>query len=345
MNTVRSRRPHLLLTLGAVVQLAGCGSGAEILVPVFLDTQIAGGQSQMDTVFATLPQPLRVRARDQSGKPVAGVTVLWDQGAPGQGALSATTTTTGPDGTAEVRFTLGPHIGPYTIHARVAGAPLTSRLTFEATAQPGRPANLLRLGGGGGWARAGELVEQPYAVRVTDRHGNPSPGATVQWLVTAGSGHVRTSGPPVNGTDFVVQHMLGPEQGTQAVLASVTGLPGDSQVAFSVTGVGLVINALLSNPWDCYYYGICTPEFFPRDATIPVGGVVVWVMPSSDRCDVTFEDNPAPPASGPLAHLGAYHLRTFSAPGLYRYRCTTQSTDFTSGMAGSISVVAANPGP
>lgn len=345
MSTVRPRCPHLLLTLGALVQLAGCGSGSGILIPVFLETQIAGGQNQADTVFATLPQPLRVRVRDQQGKPFAGVKILWDQGAPGQGALSAATTTTGPDGTAEVRFTLGPHIGPYTIHARVDGAPLASRLAFEATAQPGRPAALLRLRGGGGWALASGPVEEPYAVRVTDAYGNPTPGGSVQWLVTAGSGTVESFGLPPFGTDFEVRHRLGPEQGLQSVAAVGAGMPDAPPIAFSVTAVGAVVLAEVANYWTCYYDGICEPRFTPQEVKIPVGGVVAWVMPDISRCDVTFEDDPTGPASGPLQFRGAFHLRSFPHPGIYRYRCTTESTDFTTGMVGTVTVGAAGPEP
>lgn len=341
-------RPHFrppLLALSLLAPLAGCGNEVRLLMPVFLEAHIAGGQHQADTVFSTLAQPLRVQVRDQDGKPYSGVKILWDQGAPGSGTLSATETTTGADGAAQVWFTFGQSAGPYTIHARVAGAQVASRLVFEATAQPGRPATLIWLRGGGGWARAGQVVEEPYTVRVTDRHGNPSPGATVQWLVTAGSGQVESHDPPLAGTDFEVSHRLGPEQGPQTVVAVGEGLPDGPQIAFSVTAVGLVVYAELPNYWTCYYEGECDSRFAPANVVIPPGSVVAWVMPSADRCDVTFEDNPSPPASGLLQFEGAFHLRSFPVPGVYRYRCTTQSTDFTKGMVGIVTVGMAGSGP
>lgn len=346
MSSSRFALPRPLLALGVLLQLAGCARSEEILVPVFLEAVIMEGQSQTDTVLATLDKPLRVQVRDQHGEPYAGIKILWELPTLGHGTLSAMESTTGTDGTAAVRLTLSPSAGTHLVHARVAGTS-GQPLVFEATARPGRPTTLVRVRGGGGWTQAGQEVEYPYAVRVTDSYGNPSPGATVQWHVTAGSGQVEVLGPITSGTDFEVSHRLGPEFGLQTVVATGAGFPDGSQVAFSVTAVATVVHAVLPDPYYCVIFEEdCAPRFIPQDVVIPAGGVVAWTIFSGiEGCDVTFEDNPGPPASGRFASGGVDHLRSFPAPGLYRYQCTTRATDFTNGMVGTVTVQAASPDP
>lgn len=54
--------------------------------------------------------------------------------------------------------------------------------------------------------------------------------------------------------------------------------------------------------------------------------------------DVVFEDDPSQPTSATPRKTGM-HTRTFTTPGIYRYRCTRHSSDFSHGEVGVVTVV------
>jgi plastocyanin len=77
------------------------------------------------------------------------------------------------------------------------------------------------------------------------------------------------------------------------------------------------------------------PHVHPNDV-----GVVVWTWNSGGVThNVTFED--AGTGSGDQ-NSGAFS-RTFTTPGIYRFRCTIHSTAFGSGMSGSVVLGTAEP--
>ena len=75
--------------------------------------------------------------------------------------------------------------------------------------------------------------------------------------------------------------------------------------------------------------------FSPGDFNTSVGTAVTWAWNSGGVLhNVTFEDG-----TGNSATQGSgTHQRTFGAAGTFRYRCTIHSTNFTSGMVGSVVV-------
>jgi hypothetical protein len=89
---------------------------------------IAGGDNQAASAGSTLPNPIVVFVADQTGKPLAGVSVTWAV-ATGGGSLSATTGVTGSDGKSAVTWTLGATSGAQTVTATVGGL---SPVTFTA---------------------------------------------------------------------------------------------------------------------------------------------------------------------------------------------------------------------
>ncbi len=76
-------------------------------------------------------------------------------------------------------------------------------------------------------------------------------------------------------------------------------------------------------------------DFFdPADVTRGTG-TVVWAWNSGGRGhNVTFEDG----IGNSTTQGSGTHSRTFSAAGTFRYRCTIHSSDFNSGMVGSVEV-------
>ena len=61
---------------------------------------------------------------------------------------------------------------------------------------------------------------------------------------------------------------------------------------------------------------------------------MTWTWRGSGTHNVTFEDN----QNSSLTQTSGTHSRTFGATGTVRYRCTIHSSNFTSGMVGSVVV-------
>ena len=144
-----SRHQWSAIALAGLVALApGCGDSAG---PDGNNgaTAIAAldGGSQVGAPGAPLAQPLRVRATDESGNPVAGVEVSWSV-VSGGGSIPATSQTDGA-GIAAATFTLGATPGAQSAQAAVsglAGSPVV--FTAQANETPGVPFALTVVGGG-----------------------------------------------------------------------------------------------------------------------------------------------------------------------------------------------------
>ena len=75
-------------------------------------------------------------------------------------------------------------------------------------------------------------------------------------------------------------------------------------------------------------------SFAPGAISISPMATVTWTWRGSDTHNVVFEDGQG---SSNLQASGT-HNRAFAAAGSFRYRCTTHSTSFTSGMVGTVIV-------
>jgi uncharacterized protein (TIGR03437 family) len=125
--------------------------------------KVQGDGQPVVPINTQFPDPLIVRVLDAQDSPLSGVPVVWSISGPG--TLSATSTTTGPDGRTQVTVTAGTTAGSIVVTASVSGlSPVTfslqSRLpgpavTAEsfrnyATGQAGlAPGNLVLLTGAG----------------------------------------------------------------------------------------------------------------------------------------------------------------------------------------------------
>lgn len=305
----------------------------------------AHGDGQADTVLATLPAPLRVVVRDHHDEPVEGVVVSWS--AIGGGSVPSATSTTDAAGVAEVAYTLGPAARPYTVRASVNGL-VGSPVRFTAMANPGNPAVLLAESGDDQFGRTGSPLQEEYAVRLTDAHGNDAAGNfTIEWAVRSGDGSVdpvRSVTEPRStnaGTLYTAstRHTLGPTEGSHTVMATATGVPGAPQVTFAATAVTELVG-VYDPSYYCWWYGnddSCPEGFEPAQVTVPAGRTVAWKWTTQLEHNITFEDDPAAPISSPTLRSGR-HLRTFDEPGTFRYRCTNHSNSFTEGEVGTVTV-------
>jgi hypothetical protein len=186
--------------------------------------------ARVGEVVTTAPA---VSLTDQRARALANVLVTW-RVVSGGGAVDVDTVRTDASGRAAVgRWTLGGSVGDQTLSATVAGVP---PVVFRATAAAGPPAAILRRVPEEQLATVGALVPAAPAVQVVDAFGNPVPEASVNFLVTAGSGTlVDAAGAPLpgtvtrvtdaNGVAAVAGWRLGTTTAeTYRVVAGITGL-------------------------------------------------------------------------------------------------------------------------
>lgn len=80
---------------------------------------------------------------------------------------------------------------------------------------------------------------------------------------------------------------------------------------------------------------VCDDFFAPASSPIDAGASITWTWGGTDTHNVTFEDagftNSTTKTSGT-------HTQAFASTGTFRYRCTIHSSNFNSGMVGSVTV-------
>ncbi|MGH7718180.1 MAG: hypothetical protein ACREON_04970, partial [Gemmatimonadaceae bacterium] len=113
----------------------------------------------------------------------------------GGGSVAPASATTGEDGLAQVRWTLGTSSVEAqrvtaTVEPTTAGA-ASLTTTFEATASPGAATKLLSVSTPAVIVAAGAVLPDPIVVRVADRFGNGVPDVSVSWRVGEAAGTVQ----------------------------------------------------------------------------------------------------------------------------------------------------------
>lgn len=309
----------------------------------------ANGDGQAGVVGSTLAEPFRVQVL-RDGVPAPGVEVEWAIWGDGQdfnpegSSLSTDTATTDAQGIAATTLTLGLKSRGYVIGATVAGAG-GSPVVFGASAVPETGVALAKLPA---WGAGDSQVGLPgqklgaYQVKVVDRWGNTVEGVKIDWAVVSGRGTV-TPLQTRSGTVWTVAyHTLGPEVGPQTVTA-IAAVPGAPQASFTSSAADAVIDIGWSAGGACIS---SDPGLFPAHITVPRGSTVgwrwVWCDLDGDGTgpshNVVFEDAPTQPVSSPVKNSG-HHLRTFTAPGIYRYRCTLHSSSDSNWEVGTVTVL------
>lgn len=119
-----------MLLLVACAGGEGGGDPIDPAVPTALT--VTGGDGQVDTALARLPQPLVVHVTNAAGGPVAGAVVEW-RVTSGGGGVSAASSSTDAAGDARTELRLGPAVGTQEVEARVVGL-AGARVVFHLTA-------------------------------------------------------------------------------------------------------------------------------------------------------------------------------------------------------------------
>ena len=182
------------------------------------------GDNQEGAPSTILEQPFAVYVRDQNGKAFAGVPVVFTV-TEGGGALSITSTVTDANGRAESTLTLGNAPGTNTVTVSVEGISQTVAFSAEAALPPPVPTTLSIVSGDNQNGLTGEVLANPFVVKVRDQYDAPMEGVTVTLAVSAGGG---TPSPEMTTTDANGQAestlTLGPNPGTNTVEVSVEGI-------------------------------------------------------------------------------------------------------------------------
>lgn len=193
---------------------------ASSLTPSKIEAFAGAGQN---AVVNTTVEPIGVRVLDDNNHPVPGVRVEWSV-VEGDGALFVPWNYTDRDGVATNIWRYGRTSGPQRVRAKIANH--TASVEVAGLARPDVPATFAMVSGSQQQDTVMRELPNPYVVRVADRYGNPVPGVEVRWSVLLGEGNLSASVTLTgdDGTASVI-HRLGRIAGTQAVRATIDGLP------------------------------------------------------------------------------------------------------------------------
>jgi hypothetical protein len=177
-----SPRSHLRI-IPALLAAVSLGCGTE--PPRLASLRAVQGNNQIGIAGRALSAPLEVEADDEEGNPIDGVRLRFEV-TQGGGEVSPAEATTGDDGHASVRFTLGGAPGtPQEV--TVSGNDGEITISFTATVT-GVPTTVRIVAGNSQSARAGAAVPDRPAVVVLDAADRPVPGIAVRFAVTSGGG-------------------------------------------------------------------------------------------------------------------------------------------------------------
>jgi hypothetical protein len=189
------------------------------------------GDGQAAAVGTSVAVAPAVRATDNAGKPVAGVTVTFAV-VSGGGSITGGTTTTNADGTATVgSWAVGVIAGTNVLSA-TAGGLIT---TFTATGTGGVPAAIAKTAGDAQTAPTGTRVAIAPAVLIVDKSGVALSGVPVTFAVVSGGGSI-AGATAVTGADGVASvgaWTLGNTVGPNTLTATA----GVLSATFSASGV------------------------------------------------------------------------------------------------------------
>ncbi len=246
------------------------------LVRAFNATALAGaadtiflvsGNGQSGAVGSALADSLVVRVSDAFGNVVTGASVAW---APtGGGSVSPAGTTTGTNGQAATRRTLGLVAGAQGATATAAGLK-GSPVSFSHTATAGAAAALAMQTQPSSAAQSGVVLATQPAVRLVDLQGNlvAQDGVTITAALATGSGTLGgtlTASTAGGVATFTNLSITGPS-GSYTLRFTATGLTQVTSGTITLGAGSAARLALVNQPSDTAQNAIV----FPTQPTVQV---------------------------------------------------------------------------
>ncbi|NAG25532.1 hypothetical protein GUC35_13280, partial [Escherichia coli] len=198
--------------------------------------QIASLEVTQDNAVAdgAMANTLRARVTDAFGNALAGQTVSVMAG---NGATTAPTVTTQPDGTVEISVT-SQTAGISTVTATINNSTLSQNVTFIADVRTAKIADLVVIKDG---SEADGSTANTLRVKVTDAFGNTLAGQTVSVL----GGNGATTAPTViTGPDGTVESSVTSQT---AGISTVTATINNSSLSRNVTFIADVRTAQIAS--------------------------------------------------------------------------------------------------
>jgi adhesin/invasin len=194
---------------------------------------LSAGDNQSATVNTPVAVAPAVLVTDGAGNPVLGVPVSFTVGLGGGNVVGGNAMTDGNGIASPTSWTLGTTAGTNTLVATSAGL-AGSPLTFTATGTAEAPATITAQSATSQAGRVGIPATTPPSVLVEDQYGNPVPGASVTFQVTAGGGNLTGASATTdqNGAATLGAWTFGKTVTTNTVTATVGAL---APVAFDAT--------------------------------------------------------------------------------------------------------------
>ena len=294
-------RPITLCVLGTSVGIVvGCGGGGDGgPTPPRTVATVTLSPAVPDTLFGIgQTVALTAAASDASGVPVSGTTFTYSS----QNQAVASISTTG------IVSAVGPGATAVTASAgTVTSAPVPIRVRQKFTALALNVASTTVTVG-----NTLQFAAEPRDATGTAIAGLPAPSFTSSAPAVASiDGSTGLLSALAAGQTTVTASLTSPADGTLSATRDVTVAASPPPTTTIATGPGNVYN--------------------PPSVTIAPGGTVSFTL--GQPHNVLFEN-----ATIADLDFGATGTRTFATAGTYRFRCQAHSTNFTSGMTGSVVV-------
>jgi len=191
------------------------------VTPVLGSLAVPSGGGQHARAGTELPAAVVVRTLSRQGQPIGGILL---RAVAEDGAVASDTATTGSDGNARFRWTLGDRPGPQrlVVHADLIDS--VASVTAESDPTPDNVRFIVIDSIGA--APAGAALPSPITIRLTDTLGQVLPQVPVRWIGMDGS-RIVADGPRTDSLGQVTARWtLGPKVGVNR--GRVVAGPGES---------------------------------------------------------------------------------------------------------------------
>jgi len=236
---------HFRGSFTVTAMVTGSGSTANFsltntAIPAAIKT--LSGTGQHATVFTGYSEALRVRVTDAAGKPVSGITVVFElPGSAANGTFTdSASVVTDAKGVAPA-LAANTTAGTFTVKAWVAGIAVPAAFTLTNTA--GAPATVNALGGTPQTATVSKVYAHALQAQVLDTYGNPVGRVKVQFhwdrtrSIAGGTFAGSTTATVTTGSNGVAK----------APAFTANSVAGSFTVTASVSGVNLPASFSLTN--------------------------------------------------------------------------------------------------